>query len=87
MPFVVTANGSPKVTSDPDANWENDAIQFARLIAELDAADFFGHTARRQVREVCASMDITDEQFAELVERAEDVWSTVKDDLPQKKQE
>lgn len=80
--FTVDARGIPVVTKDPEANWENDAIQFARLISELNAAGMFSRESRRQIRTVCTSMDITESQFAELVERADDAWNGCKDRIP-----
>ena len=84
--FTVDARGIPVVSKDPEANWENDAIQFARLIAEMKAAGYFERDSRTLERRMLASMDITGGQLAELVERAEDVWEGCKDRTPKKKE-
>lgn len=83
--FVVNGRGAPVVSNDPQVNWENDAIQFARLLAEMKAAGYFGRDSRRLERALCDSMDINSGQFAELIDRAEDVWNSVQDDLPDRR--
>jgi len=66
----------PRVSSDPDINWRNNAIQFPRLICEI--AD----TVLRDedYGKIAASMDLTREQLNELFERASDVWEKIKID-------
>ena len=57
--------------------WENDAIQFPRLLAEIR---MFGLTDE-QVEQVCDSMDINEQELDILFERAEDEWQRIKDRL------
>ena len=67
---------------DPTKNWENDAIQFARLIAEMEAAGYFASDSKKLERALLAFMDITPAQLSELVERAQQVWDDVKERTP-----
>lgn len=56
-----------------DENWKNNEVQFARIICELiaiqDDLDFPG---------LCASMDISEEELQELLDRAGTVWENAK---------
>lgn len=79
--FSVNARGEPVVSKDPDKNWENDAIQFARLIAEMEAAGYFAADSRRLERNLLASMDLEPGNLSELIERAQEVWTYVKERL------
>lgn len=79
MPFVLDWSGRPLVTKSPQANWENDAIQFARLIAEMEAAGYFSADSRRLERKLADSMDLERGQLSELIERAQGVWDEVKE--------
>jgi hypothetical protein len=56
-------------------NWENDRIQFPRLLAEIKAV---GLTAD-QSRGLCLSMDITLDELCELLDRAEEEWERIKE--------
>lgn len=51
-----------------DHFWDEDTVQYARLIVELDAAGVFQD--RRVVGFVCASMDLTTDEIWELLSRA-----------------
>jgi hypothetical protein len=61
--------------SDPDTNWANDGIQFARLIAEMEET---GHMDTAVVRDLAQSMDVTHEHIDEIVKRAQQVWDEIK---------
>lgn len=72
---VVVEGGRPVVSADPNENWANDAIQCARLLAEV------GMTCGLlpwQREAVCRSMDLTEDQLYELFARADAVWDDVK---------
>lgn len=58
---------------DPDPNpvWENNEIQFARLICELGA---LGVPDDQQWNDLCASMDLEMADLDNLFERAHEVW-------------
>lgn len=56
--------------------WDDNSIQFPRLIAELEAAGAFYDA--EMVAEACSSMDLTQEQFFELVDRAQAIWDKIK---------
>jgi hypothetical protein len=65
-----------RVSSDPDANWKNDDIQFPRLLAELYATLDLSDA---QWDDLCASMDLEREQVLEVFERADVVWQEIKE--------
>jgi hypothetical protein len=56
--------------------WNNNLIQFARLIAEIEAAGGF---TEQLVQDLCASMDLEKNQVMELVDRAQKLWDENKD--------
>jgi hypothetical protein len=53
--------------------WENDQIQFARLLAELQ-----GVLPRETVEQVAESMDLTPDKVGELLDRAAEEWEQIK---------
>ena len=55
--------------------WKNNAIQFPRLIAELEAVGAFTPEVMRDLRE---SMDLEDENISEIVDRAQVEWEKAK---------
>lgn len=55
-------------------NWENNAIQFPRLLAEIYAV---GLTAKQE-EELCLSMDLDRGNLYSLLERAQEVWDKIK---------
>lgn len=61
--------------SVPKSKWENDAIQFPRLIAELEAAGAFTADV---MTSLCDSMDLDPSNINELVDRAQTKWEKVK---------
>jgi hypothetical protein len=55
------------------ANWDNDEIQFSRLIVEIEscgAFDYVRHDCTRVIDAVADSMDLNVSQVYELIERA-----------------
>lgn len=61
--------------SDANENWQNDAIQFPRLLSEMLATVDF--TARQRAA-LAESMDLTWDQIGELLDRADHVWQDIK---------
>ena len=59
-----------------DHVWDDDRIQFPRLIAEMKAAGFFDDKGKMEA--LCASMDLDEEDVLELVERAQEAWDLQK---------
>jgi len=57
-------------------NWENNDIQFPRLIAELEAAGVFARPS--VMAELCWSMDLTEKEVLEIVERASNRFNEIK---------
>lgn len=58
--------------------WNDNSIQFPRLIAELEAVGAF----TPQVTEsLCESMDLTVDEISELVDRAQAKWDEIKGNL------
>ncbi len=58
--------------------WEDDFTQFARLIAEFNAA---GAPSNKQLKLMMESMDLTEEDIHELLDRAEAAWFKIKEKL------
>jgi hypothetical protein len=56
-------------------NWENNSIQFPRLIAEMEAAGFFEQS--ENLNALLESMDLEMDDLAELIERASTVWDSI----------
>ena len=69
----------PKVSKNPNRNWESNEIQFARFIAEAEAVGAFEDIA--VFREMSDSMDLTFEEVSEIVDRAQKVWDDIKEQL------
>jgi len=59
-----------------NAKWANNELQFARLIAEIEAAGGF---TEQLVQDLCASMDLKKDQVTELIDRAQSHWDEAKD--------
>lgn len=53
--------------------WNNDKVQFARLICEILENESFA------AGDLCAAMDITEEELEELISRAQNVWEEAKE--------
>jgi hypothetical protein len=64
-----------KVSKNPNKNWRNNLIQFARLIAEAEGAG----CGIVPTKELCETMDLTPEQINEIVDRAQDTWHQIKE--------
>jgi hypothetical protein len=54
--------------------WENDTIQFPRLIAEIDAIGL----TDGQIEGLCESMDLEREELFSLLARAQHNWENIK---------
>jgi len=60
--------------------WDNNEIQFARLLCELVANWEDDTCAKHTIRAVARSMDLTPDQVNELFDRADAVWEKSKRD-------
>lgn len=60
---------------DVTESWNDDTIQFPRLIAELEMAGVF---TRKTFKLLCESMDLENENIDELLERAQKTWDKIK---------
>lgn len=56
-------------------NWENNSIQFPRLIAEMEATGFFEQSENLDA--LLESMDLEMDDLAELIERASTIWDSI----------
>ena len=63
-----------RVSSDPNKNWENDDIQFPRLLSELASL-----VSLSQLESLSLSMDLDVHRIEEVFERAEAVWEEIKE--------
>jgi hypothetical protein len=63
------------------ANWNNNAIQFPRLISEIEASGAFDLLLPDRLRvidSVAISMDLDPSEVYELVDRASMEWDSIK---------
>ena len=58
-------------------NWDNNTIQFPRLIAELQMAGAFTTEVMEALKD---SMDLQESDIDELIARAEVLWDKIKED-------
>lgn len=58
-----------------NAKWANNELQFARLIAEIEAAGGF---TEQLVQDLCVSMDLEKNQVTALIDRAQKHWDEAK---------
>lgn len=65
----------PKSTGSTVPLWEQDAVQFPRLLSEIMAIVAL---TEAQTDELCNSMDITPAELYELFERAQTSWEAIK---------
>lgn len=68
------------VSDDANTNWENNYLQFARLIAECEAVGSMQITD-----ELCDTMSLSVNQVKEIINRAQYSWSKIKEQLPEYK--
>ena len=59
-----------------DVKWKNDKLQFARLIAEIEAAGGFTESL---IQALCTSMDLEKDQVTELIDRGQEFWDEQKE--------
>jgi hypothetical protein len=64
------------IAKNPDKNWENNAIQFPRLIEEAQAAGAFSPEV---IATMAASMDLSTQEVESLLERARTQWEAIKE--------
>lgn len=57
-----------------DEHWSNNAIQYPRLIAELQLQGI----PKRVIEDTAAEMDITTDEIHDLFDRAQDEWDRIK---------
>jgi len=62
----------------PSPKWDNNEIQFPRLICELQEAGVFTPKVMRALRK---SMDLTEDSIDELLDRALIVWEHAKEQI------
>lgn len=62
------------MSTDNNTVWNNNLVQFARLLAEINATQEIDRDA------LLESMDIRPSELDELFDRAHDVWEKAKDD-------
>lgn len=65
---------------NPDAAWRDDAIQFPRLLAEIEAIGLTRHMKKA----LCDAMDLEWSDIAELLDRAQAQWDGRKADLKER---
>lgn len=64
------------VSKDPNKNFDNNDIQFPRLISELQAAGAFTPEIVKTLED---SMDLGEAKIFEIVERSDKVWERIKE--------
>ena len=55
--------------------WDNDRIQFARLIAEIEANGGF---TKSLLSDLCVSMDLNHDDVCQIIDRAQTFWDKTK---------
>ena len=63
------------------SKWEDNSIQFPRLIAEAEAAGLWGDSVSH-VELIAESMDLEVKEVFEIIERAQTVWDKIVADIP-----
>lgn len=58
--------------------WENDKLQFARLISEIEVVGGFTNELNK---ELCDSMGLEDQDLMELIERAQKTFDKAKEKI------
>lgn len=57
--------------------WHLDEVQFPRLLAEIRAICLDG----KQYADLCKSMDLTEDEIDEILERADKRWQSIKNSM------
>lgn len=68
-------SNSVRVSKNPQKNWENPAIQFPRLIAELESAGAF---TAKVISDLKESTDLTESQIYDIIDAAQETWDNIK---------
>ncbi len=58
------------------SSWKDNSVQFPRLIAELDMAGVF--SSPKVIRDLTASMDLSEDEILEIVDRATAKFNEIK---------
>jgi len=69
----------PKISKSPQANWRNNAIQFPRLIAELEATGTFSIPG--VLGTLASEMGLTVDEVCGLIDRAQQEWDKIKEKI------
>lgn len=73
----IKGNKKIKVSKNPNVNWKNDENQFARFIAEAEAAGAFDDEILRAMSE---SMDLDIVPYlVQIIDRAQAKWDKIKE--------
>ena len=75
---ILAEDAGTWVSDDPNTNWENNYLQFARLISECNAVGAIHIT-----EELCYSMNLSINQVKEVINRAQYSWKKIKEQLPE----
>lgn len=67
------------ISKNPNKNWQNDDIQFPRLIAEMEAAGVFAVPG--VLKALSVEMDLTVDELCGLISRAQTTWDGIKERL------
>jgi len=65
------------VSDDPTENWNNNYLQFARLIAECNAVGAISISSQ----ELSEAMGLSVEQIGQIIERAQYSWDKIREQL------
>lgn len=76
MDWLTTAEISNPITTWPNRRWEDNTIQFPRLLAEIWMNVELLPT---DIRALCDSMDLEEEYIVELFNRAQEEWEVIKE--------
>jgi hypothetical protein len=63
----------------PYERWQDDFIQFARLLSEIQACECL---IDESWEELCQEMDLTSDELSDLFDRAQEAWEKIKAQLP-----
>ena len=66
-------NSEGHIKAEPESLWQDDKVQFARLICEIVAAQPW-----EDMTFLMESMDLRQSEVEELFDRAEEVWEAAK---------